>query len=111
MTGNNNTPPPVSKMKARISEPSSSYQHYGATSERDKSLRSDKHDPCRLVPVADLMAMDDEDRTPMPDGYDAALWQKADELHHAMALVARDEECVKILYAALATTEGSADGR
>lgn len=47
----------------------------------------------------------------MPDGYDAALWQKADELHHAMALVARDEECVKILYAALATTEGSADGR
>lgn len=53
------------------------------------------------APAQNLAGMEDEDRTPVPDGYDAVLWQKADEVHHAMALVARDEECVKILYAAL----------
>lgn len=56
-------PPTQPKMKARISEPSSSYQHDGATSERDKSLRSDKHDPCRLVPVADVLVDDVPDDT------------------------------------------------
>ena len=45
--------------------------------------------------------MDDDDRTPVPEGYDAEQWRKADEVHHAMALVADDAECVKILYAAL----------
>jgi hypothetical protein len=46
--------------------------------------------------------MDEEDRTPMPQGFDEKIWRKADEMHHAMALVAKDEECVKIIYAALA---------
>jgi hypothetical protein len=53
------------------------------------------------APVSNLMGMEEEDRTPVPDGYDASTWQKADEVHHAMALVADDTECVKILYAAL----------
>lgn len=52
---------------------------------------------------AEPVSMDDEDRTPMPAGFDDALWRKADEVHHAMALVARDQECVKIIYAALST--------
>lgn len=57
-------------------------------------------------PVTHVVWMDEEDRTPVPEGYDVARWRRADELHHAMALVAKDEECVKILYAALATKEG-----
>lgn len=52
------------------------------------------------------VVINEEDRTPVPEGYDATLWQKADEVCHAMALVADDTECVKIVYAALATTEG-----
>lgn len=53
---------------------------------------------------ADMVtSMEDEDRTPMPAGLDPVLWKKADEVHHAMALVARDQECVKIIYAALST--------
>lgn len=52
---------------------------------------------------AEPVTMDDEDRTPTPAGFDDALWRKADEVHHAMALVARDQECVKIIYAALST--------
>ncbi len=52
---------------------------------------------------AEPVPMDDEDRTPMPAGFDDALWRKADEVHHDMALVARDQECVKIIYAALST--------
>jgi len=50
-------------------------------------------------PVA---TMDDEDRTPTPEGFDEALWRKADEVFHSTALVADDVECVKIVYAALA---------
>lgn len=50
-------------------------------------------------------AMDDEDRTPVPEGYDVAAWRKADEVYHAMALVADDTECVKIIYAAIAAAE------
>lgn len=50
---------------------------------------------------AEPVMMGDEDRTPIPIGFDEALWRKADEVHHAMALVARDQECVKIIYAAL----------
>lgn len=52
---------------------------------------------------AEPVIMGDEDRTPMPIGFDEAIWRKADEVHHAMALVARDQECVKIIYAALST--------
>lgn len=52
---------------------------------------------------AEPVPMDDEGRTPMPDGFDDALWRKADEVHHDMALVARDQECVKIIYDALST--------
>lgn len=46
--------------------------------------------------------MDDEDRTPMPQGFDEGIWRKADEVFHATALVADDSECVRIIYAALA---------
>lgn len=53
------------------------------------------------VVVKPLEEMDDEDRTPTPAGYDEAIWRKADEAHHATALVADDVECVKIIYAAL----------
>ncbi|NTE87258.1 hypothetical protein [Agrobacterium rubi] len=56
-----------------------------------------------LSAVETVETMDEEDRTPMPAGLDPALWQKADEIHHAMALVAHDQECVKIIYAALST--------
>lgn len=58
---------------------------------------------------AEPVTMDDEDRTPMPAGFDDALWRKADEVHHAIALVARDQECVKIIYAAL--SNHNAEGR
>lgn len=54
---------------------------------------------------AEPVSMHDEDRTPMPAGFDEALWRKADEVHHAMALVARDQECVRIIYAALSTRD------
>ena len=46
--------------------------------------------------------IDDEDRTAKPDGFDEALWRKADEAFHRCALVANDAECVKIIYATLA---------
>lgn len=46
--------------------------------------------------------MDEEDRTPMPEGFDEKIWRKADEVFHATALVANDADCVKIIYAALA---------
>lgn len=48
--------------------------------------------------------MYEEERTPLPAGYDEGLWRKADELHHATALVANDAECVKLLYAELFST-------
>lgn len=47
------------------------------------------------------MEMDEEDRTPVPAGYNAALWRKADEVFNDMALVADDTKCLKILYEAL----------
>lgn len=53
--------------------------------------------------------MDEEDRTPVPDGFDIARWRRADEVHHAMALVASDQECVKIIYAALTATQPICD--
>ncbi|WP_018900372.1 hypothetical protein [Rhizobium sp. 2MFCol3.1] len=55
------------------------------------------------APAEHVVGMDEEDRTPAPEGYDAAQWRKADEVHHATALVANDPECVKIIYAALAS--------
>ncbi len=60
-------------------------------------------------PATNVVGMDDEDRTPVPEGFDAAKWQKADEVFHATALVADDSECVKIIYAAL-EAEGRTDG-
>lgn len=63
---------------------------------------SEKQNP---APATHLVGMDEEDRTPVPEGFDAEQWRKADEVHHAMALIADDKECVKIIYAAL-TTEG-----
>jgi len=50
-----------------------------------------------------VVGMDEEDRTPVPTGYDAEQWRKADEVHHATALVADDAACVGIIYEALSS--------
>lgn len=53
------------------------------------------------APQTHLVGMDEEDRTPVPEGFDAAQWKKADEVFHATSLVAHDTECVKIISSAL----------
>lgn len=72
-----------------------------AHSERDNATPS--REAFRVGWEAQTTEMDDEDRTQMPDGFDANIWRKADKIHHAMALVASDVECVKIVYSALST--------
>jgi hypothetical protein len=64
----------------------------------ETDMSEDKQYP---APHTQVMGMDEEDRTPVPEGFDAAQWQKADEVFHAASLVAHDAECVKIIYGAL----------
>lgn len=126
MTDNQNTPPvskepgnvsstaspgspPTSPISVASSKMRSAIMEHNASNgliPLDRlSTSAQGQDAASQAPTPSLMGMDDEDQTPLPEGYDAALWQKADEVHHAMALVANDTECVKILYAALATTD------
>lgn len=74
----------------------------GAVAAYATALSAAPQPPALAVPSQEAVTMDDEDRTPIPDGYDEKIWRAADEVHHAMALVADDTKCVKIIYDALA---------
>lgn len=43
-------------------------------------------------------AIDEDERSPVPDGYNVEQWRKADELFHVMSLIADDIQCINILY-------------
>jgi hypothetical protein len=73
---------------------------------RDYMGRAEWVDEARAA----LAEMDDEDRTPTPDGLDEAIWRKADEVFHATSLVADDTACVRTIYDALALVPHPQEG-